>query len=602
VGVSGENAGDPGVSPLKKASFWRKAAAAFLRLWGLWLVGFLLLTLPPLYHSFQPSVPSGPSEALSSPASHRSDSEELERALRSADDEALLAFFRRRALTADERGQVQGQIEQLGDNSFRKRNCAADELRRMGSRAAGMLRRATHHSDAEIAGRARELLAGMLPPPNTRLLTTGLRRIAESGSPLAVSVLLAYLPDAETTEITEEIHNALSRAASRQPRPDTDLVRALTDPLPEKRLAAGMILVRFEEQRPAVRKVLDDPDGEVRHRVALALLAYQEKDALRVLIELLPVLQTPQAWSALDLLYHTAGVTGPAVALGETAQGRLRCRDAWLDWWEREKQRLTIPALPDSKRGPTLLVQMELRWQNGEVLELSARGETNWRFANLGCPVWASSLPADRVLVVEYGSDRVTERDHAGGIVRMIKVRRPVYAERLPDGKMFVAARDALYEFDAAGVQHDLARWPERVVATARPCKDGQTLVLTEGGTCLFLDRAGKETRRFETDCQLVLAPGIDVTANNRVLVPDHASNRVVEFAPTGEILWQAEVASPTSVQRMPDGNTLVASTSNREVVELDRSGRIVWRLGGQRQSTERGGPWDRPVVAVRKR
>src|SRR5205823_4611404 len=107
-------------------------------------------------------------------------------------------------------------------------------------------------------------------------------------------------------------------------------------------------------------------------------------------------------------------ITGPALPLGDTAQDRVRCRDAWLDWWRREGQRITIPALPSSEPGTTLLVQMEMRWQRGEVLELSAQGDTNWRFTDLSCPVWASPLSENRVLVVEYNADRVTERDHTG--------------------------------------------------------------------------------------------------------------------------------------------------------------------------------------------
>jgi hypothetical protein len=613
VGVSGEIARDPGVSPLKRASFWRRAAAAFVRLWGLWLVGFLLLTLPPLYHAVKPPVPPDPDPEKPKPSgAHWAEARELDRILGKDDLEALVAFLRRRTLTADERARVQGLIDQLGDNSFRKRNSAADNLRQMTPRVAGMLRRAMRHPDLEITSRARALEARVsLPRDLHTSLIQGIRRLAEPPSPLAVTVLLDYLPDAETEHLVMEVRAALNRIAADQAKPDPELVRALHDPLPERRLAAGLILIRFEEQRPAIRKLLDDPDAEVRHQLALAFLTYEEQGSLRALIELLPVLDAPEAWAALDLLYQAAGVSGPAVPLGKNERERNRCRDAWLAWWRREKGRVdfkevkarlepkTVPAAL-LEGGPTLLVQMDLRSQRGEVLEITSGGNVLWHIDDLSCPVWASPLPNNRVLVVEYGADRVSERDPSGEDREVVAVKRPVFAQRLPDGSTFVASRDALYEVDSGGGPRELVRWPERIVATARRCRDGQTLVLTEGGSCRFLDRAGKETRRFETGCQLVLAPGIDVTANNRVLVPDHAGNRVVEFAPTGEVLWEAEVASPTSVQRLPDGNTLVASTTTRKIVELDRTGRIVWQPKVVPRDGSLRGSLARPVVAVR--
>jgi hypothetical protein len=183
-----------------------------------------------------------------------------------------------------------------------------------------------------------------------------------------------------------------------------------------------------------------------------------------------------------------------------------------------------------------------------------------------------------------------------------VSVPQPVFAQRLPDGSTFIACRDALWTADGKGIKTLIRSWPERIVATARPCLNGDIVLLTVDGTCIFLDSEGKEKRRFETGCKLVHAPGIDVTANNRVLVPDHAGQRVVEFSPQGEVLWQASVpsglgtASPVCVQRLPDGNTLVTSTAAREVIEISRLGRVVWRLPDVRSGTAA-----RPIAAVRR-
>jgi hypothetical protein len=74
------------------------------------------------------------------------------------------------------------------------------------------------------------------------------------------------------------------------------------------------------------------------------------------------------------------------------------------------------------------------------------------------------------------------------------------------------------------------------------------------------------------------MAAGIDASPNRRVLVPDPDGNRVVEYDCDGNVIWQALVKAPTSARRLPDGHTVVSSFTQGVVVELDRSGNVVWR------------------------
>jgi HEAT repeat protein len=567
-------------------------------MWGLWLVGFLLLVIPPFVRV--PKPPDAPAEGEKHPfekePSVSSEYLQLDQALREHNPDALLTFFSNRPLAPSERSRVERLIRDLGDSAFRTRAGAADDLERIGPRIAGMLRRYSHDPDTEIASRCRQLLQRLLPQTKVTLVADGLRRLGRSKNPEIVRVLMAYLPDAETDALANEVQRILSEIGIHDSKANAVLVEALTDALPEKRHVAGILLAPLEEHRPAVRKLLDDPSSRVRLPVAHALLGQGEKAAIPVLIHLLPSLEPIEAWPVLDELYRVGGFHTPAVPLGRGEAARERCRQAWLEWWNKEKDHLNRHTFArETAKQRTLIVQMELRSQRGEVTEIDESGAIKLTIADLTYPVWAVSLLDQRWLVVEYLADRVTVRERDASIGQHFKAQKPVYAALLRDGRIFVACRDALYEFAGSGTPRDLMRWPERIVATARRCRDGQTLVLTEGGTCLFLDSSMKETRRFDTGCQLVLAPGIDVTANNRVLIPDHAANRVVEFSPTGEILWEAEVTNPTSVQRLPDGNTLVASTKTREVIELDRIGRIVRRI-----SASPSGSSLRPVVALR--
>jgi HEAT repeat protein len=560
---------------------------------------------------------------------------DLEDAVKRGDDAAILDYFRKRRLTDDERTRVQALIDQLGDNAFLVRQRATDALVKFGSRAAGMLRRASRTPDAEVSERAREVLRRVGRKPSKGLMDAVLKRLERSETGNCASVLLDYLPDAESDAEAEEIVSALPSLDCFQegkilirvdgamaPSVARALEAAVTDPAPEKRAAARIILIQNERsmhvRSPAL---LQDRDPWVRYRVARAWVNRGDAEALPVLIDLLPGLESREAYEVLDILYQAAADEGPAVGLGIGESGRIRCRDAWRQWWssrnEKMKTGLIREPLLSTAAGPTILVQLvpQFNLNRGVIRELDAQGKLQREIESLGYPVWAVGVQDGHILIVEYRSGRISERGKDGEEVWGVNVDHPLFAQRLPDGSTFIVSRDALWLAERKGSLRVIKSWPERLVATARRCLDGQTLVFTVDGTCIFLDAEGKELRRFETGCKPVLAPGIDVTANKRVIIPDHAGQRILEFSPDGEILWQTPALalqaqtlpgikpfqqfmpiSPACVQRLPDGNTLMVSTTSREVNEIDRLGQVVWRLQGE---GSRDG-W-RPVAATRR-
>jgi outer membrane protein assembly factor BamB len=64
-----------------------------------------------------------------------------------------------------------------------------------------------------------------------------------------------------------------------------------------------------------------------------------------------------------------------------------------------------------------------------------------------------------------------------------------------------------------------------------------------------------------------------------------YGSNKVAEYDLSGKLLWEANVPTPSSAQRLPNGNTLVSSGTQR-VLELDRTGQTVW------EAKEKIRPW----------
>ena len=51
----------------------------------------------------------------------------------------------------------------------------------------------------------------------------------------------------------------------------------------------------------------------------------------------------------------------------------------------------------------------------------------------------------------------------------------------------------------------------------------------------------------------------------------------VREYDPDGKPGWQGPARQPTSVQRLPNGNTLVSELSTKQIMEIDRGGQTVW-------------------------
>ena len=121
----------------------------------------------------------------------------------------------------------------------------------------------------------------------------------------------------------------------------------------------------------------------------------------------------------------------------------------------------------------------------------------------------------------------------------------------------------------------DLARLPQGKAMI------GYTLViLLDIGQVLELDRANQvrwqvEHLGYPLDAQML--------PENRFLVAEHDANRVTERNTKGEILWQYAVEEPIMAQRLPNGNTFIASQDR--FLEVDRAGRQVSKI--ERTSSE---------------
>jgi len=72
----------------------------------------------------------------------------------------------------------------------------------------------------------------------------------------------------------------------------------------------------------------------------------------------------------------------------------------------------------------------------------------------------------------------------------------------------------------------------------------------------------------------------VRMTAAGTYLVPYLTLNKVCEYAPDGKtIIWSYPFHNPWAAIRLNNGDTLISGNQNRNVVEVNPAGQVVWQL-----------------------
>jgi hypothetical protein len=509
------------------------------------------------------------------------DEQTLRAAKVGTDGPALVAYLRKRVVPDVDAGKVRELIQQLGDDDFLTRERASTALASLGDLAVPFLEQASKDRDIEVVRRAEACLKRIGGGYGANVDMAAVRLLAVRKPAGAIEALLGFLPFASNSRVADEVQLALTALAVRDGKPDKALLEALGDKQALKRAAAAVALARAgaADARPAIRKLLQDPDTTVRLRVGTILAQAGDKEAIPVLIDLLPDLSQPLAWQAEDVLLRLAEDQAPAVALGSDAAGRKKCREAWSDWWAKNRDKVDLGKLEAGMRlkGLTLLVFLD----GGKVREVDAQGKTIWEVDGIEFPLDAQLLPNGHLLCAEYKGNRVTERDQKGAIVWEHKLPNggPLVAQRLVNGNTFMATETGIIEVDRANREvFSYAPGNGEGVRKAMRLRNGDIALVTTSGKFSRCTPAGKEILSFPV---AVSTNGgrIDVTPEGHVIVPEMASNRVVEYDSSGKRVWECAAEEPIAAVRLPNGNTLVTTLNQKRAIEFDRSGREVWEF-----------------------
>ncbi len=540
-----------------------------------------------------------------------------------ADADGLLAYFERRTLSDVDANAIQAVIDRLGAESFGDRLKAMDDAEKYGPAAVGPLRKATaidptnvNAANFELAYRAGEVLKRLEKVPHAGIAIAAVRALAKVPHPRTSRVLLGFLPQADDQATAEEIQRTLVVVASVGGKADAFLVESLKDRSTLKRVYAATALIEGGDAKLRVRlpdaypKVVEaaraeaDPDAKFVMTLALAVTA-RDKEAVGAILAMLPELARGRLWQAEDLLLVLAGADAPKVAFGATKPAVVAAQAAWQAWWAKASPTLDLDKVTYAPRvqGKTLLVVMDPRNGSGYVAELGPDLKERWRMTNLSSPHDAQVLPDGTVAVAENNISSVSVRDTAGRLLTQKAITgnaaRRIYGpphqlQVLPGGDFVVVCRNVVVELKRdkpdQPVVFDRSNNHDIIAATRLP--DGETAVLlltaTDRDHLIVLDKAGKELPDRKVKTGLLPYQGHMVTSGeNRVLLTEQ--QKVVEYdLKEKKAVWSHAVMSARSVQRLPNGNTLMVEGNNsgegsNRVIEVTPAGEEVWthRLPG---------------------
>lgn len=573
------------------------------------LVAIFSLTLLAASAAAQIPVPFGRAgRAPASPTVDQAaaDQKALDAAGLKKDDAAgLTGYFRSRTLTDSELARMRAVIKRMGDEQFTERRAASDEAAKFGPAGIVPLRTASQTDpDPEIAFRAGEALKKIETVPHAQVASAAARRLTELAPPDAAAALLGFVPTADSAQVEEDIRAALAALVGRGNEVDPAILSALTDASPARRAAAAVALVTAGVQkptgpaaaaRPRVRAALAaEKEPDARYRMAFALAGDgRDPDALPALIDILPTLagQKGRLWVVEDLLLQAAGADRPKTPLGPDQAGLLRAREAWKAWYDAHKSPdLLKTAYRPRTTGRLMLLSMnQIQWGNGRLLRLGVDGKPEWRVNQVSSPADLHVTDAGRVWLLEMNQNQLREWDDRGNQVQLFNQLngQPVGFQPLPNGRVLIAYPHMVAEYDDKWKElRKFTRGTNDIKAVAQ-LPGGPVYVLAgnqQTSTILRLEwnEEKKEWTKLEREQktgQPASQQRLVLIDRDRVLMPERS--RVVEYDFTkaeqkpGEGSWTLAVTDPLSVQRLPNGNTLVADPNTLREYSPDKE--IVW-------------------------
>src|SRR5207237_278164 len=157
----------------------------------------------------------------------------------------------------------------------------------------------------------------------------------------------------------------------------------------------------------------------------------------------------------------------------------------------------------------------------------------------------------------------------------------PVCCQRLPNGNTFIALYNQLLEVRPDKTEvYRYSPGPQFFIFHAQRTRTGSVVCITNQNMILEIDPAHAKTLRTVNLGQ----PGggwasVELLPNGNFLVANSSNSTVREVNGKGEAVWSINnLPGVFRATRLPNGNFLTASMNTRDVSELDRTGAVRWK------------------------
>lgn len=462
----------------------------------------------------------------------------------STDTPALLDLIRKYTPDTKRKAQIHQWIEQLGNRSYQKRERATEALIQLGPLAKAALLKSAKDKDRERAKRAQRCLEHLAQGTHLALLESAIRIVGHRKAEDAIKVLLDFIPSVTANRLKSALIDSLSTLA-----------------LHTKDHS------RFESSLKAEHVI-------ERTISSIAMAFAGERKAIPVLIAVLDDLPVSDHWLVEETLFRLSGENSPSPPADDSQASLKKYQRAWQQWWQKHQLKVDLAVLQKEAHlfGRTLLVLLD----KNIVCEVDRNGKTLWEIKNLKSPVDAHVLPGRRVLITEYRSSTISERTFDGKILwKKATGTNPCRAERLPNGQTLITTRKRLFLTDKAGKEQELYK-PTRSIHCVKRFRDGRIACIVSK-EYQILNAEGKVLKKVAnvtsntTSC-------LDTVINGNIVVSEQSKNRVIEMTPSGKIVWQQSAQAPSSVARLPNGNTLICQNDGT-ILEYTKSNKLVKRF-----------------------
>jgi len=531
--------------------------------------------------------------------------------------EGMLAYLKSRTLTDGDLTKIAGLIKKLGDEDFESRTAATVALEKLGPPAIAPLKTAAKDDTAnpEAQYRSREVLKRMEKVPHAEIAAACVRALARAKKPTTVPVLLAYLPTSDNGAVADAIRETLAAYAVVDGKPSPLLLEALTDANPVRRGAVGVALLGDGSNAEVLKAVLPkvlaaakvekDPTAKFAMTFAV-LLTGRDKAAMPLVLDLLPGMSRAQVWQVEDLLVQLAGKDAPkARCIQGNKDSFVKAQKAWSDWWEKAGGKMDLAKVSLASRIQGRLLVLTHNYQFGAVgmlIEYGADEQERNRLTGIGFPMDVAFTPDGRLWTADQNTSSIVERDMTGKQIstRQILIDmpgggrmggQPQGVDIMPDGGVMAVCRNALVVYNKKGdvtvkyVRPNNANFGNHDITGAVRMSTGEYAVFVQNQgpqgqkpEIIFLDKEGKPIEKKVVNVPTASYQGsIIESGDGRVTVTEQ--NQVAEYdIKTGKAVWtKTGLNNPRSLQRLPNGNTLVLYSYPGTVVELTPEGETAW-------------------------